>query len=499
MGVMRFQVHPPRPPADWPEAVRGFVSGFDQSVYPCRVEFDGQLLTCRRQNSESGRFHVAWDIPGFGRPMVSTASLPERESPYLLPLELARGKIVQLRNQLAQWETAGLQKPAGFSEVYRDCHSLFARAVSAQSQPQIDTVVDFANQALVAAFQAAEILTQAYAQQSLAARQRRFTQIPTLLGCYLPQDLTSGDDWRTGYLTAFNSAAVPVEWRLIEPREGEYFWDACDAQIDWCQEHKLVAKGGPLLDLGPQGLPSWLVRWEQDIWNLTSFVCDFIETVIRRYQGRVRMWEVASRANTGGGLTLSEEHRLGLIAKALEVARHVDEEAQMFMRIDQPWAEYQARGQHKLSPLQFADALARAGLGLTGLNLELSMGYVPRGSASRDLLEYSRLIDFWSTLGMPLQITLAFPSASGVDPQCESDLEVERPSWKGAWTPETQADWLDQTLPLLLAKPAVIGVFWNQLSDAEPHRFPFAGLRDAGGVWKPGLQRIIDQRRTYLK
>ena len=99
MGVMRFLVHPARPLDAWPEALQSFVTGFDQSVHACRVDFDGQILVCRRAVSESGRFHVAWDVAGFGRPMVSTASLPEREAWYLLPLELARGKIVQVRNQ----------------------------------------------------------------------------------------------------------------------------------------------------------------------------------------------------------------------------------------------------------------------------------------------------------------------------------------------------------------------------------------------------------------
>ena len=495
MGVMRFLIQPGSQLEQWPEIHRAYMCGFDQTVHATRIEIEGSILICRRQVSESGKLHIAWPVAGFGKPVVGTASLPERQEPYLLPLELARGKIVQLRNQYAAWESAGMQMPQEYIPLNNAAHSLFAKAVA--SQHDLVRCGQFADQALERAFQAAELLTQSYSQQSLAVRHRRYSQIPTLVGAYLPSELEG--PWQEAYLEAFNTGAVSVKWRNIEPVEGEYHWELFDSQVDWCEDNRLVVRGGPLLDLAPQGMPDWLMRWESDIWNLQSFVCDFVETAIRRYQGRVRMWEVAARGNSGGGMAITEENRLGLVAKALEIARQVDEEAQLFIRVDQPWAEYQARGQHRLSPIQFSDGLIRAGLGLSGINLEIAVGYAPRGSLSRDLLDFSRLIDTWSTLGLPLHVTLAFPSAAAHDPLANVDLEVESPLWKRPWSEASQAEWIDLYLPLLIAKPAVTGVFWNHLSDATPHIFPNAGLIDATGKVKPGLQSIARQRAAYLK
>ena len=495
MGVLRFLIHPASRLANLPEVYRAYISGFDQSVHTTRVDVEESVLTCRRQVSESGKLNVAWPVRGFGKPMVTTASLPERQLPYLLPLELARGKIVQLRNQLANWDAAGMQVPAGYAEVSTQAHTLFAKAVGAQND--LSRCAEMADNALQYAFQAAELLTQSYAQQSLSIRHRRYSQIPTLVGAYLPNNIDGS--WQSPYLDAFNTGAVSVKWRNIEPIEGQYDWELFDAQVDWCEDNRLVIRGGPLLDLAPQGMPDWLVRWENDIWNLQSFVCDFVETAIKRYQGRVRMWEVAARGNSGGGLALTEENRLGLVAKALEVARNVDEEAQLFIRIDQPWAEYQARGQHRLSPMQFADGLIRAGLGLSGINLEIAVGYSPRGSSCRDLLDFSRLIDLWSTLGLPLHVTLAFPSSAGTDPLANSDLEVGAANWKHPWSATAQAEWVDLYLPLLIAKPAITGVFWNHLSDASPHIFPHAGLINSANQPKPALQSIARLRQNYLK
>lgn len=495
MGVMRFLIQPGLRIEQWPEIHRAFICGFDQTVHATRVEIDDTTLICRRQVSESGKLNISWPVSGFGKPVVSTASLPERQEPYLLPLELARGKIVQLRNQLANWEGAGMQIPNGYANLSASAHKLFTQAVGAQDD--LERCGKLADLALQFAFEAAELLTVSYAQQSLAVRSRRYTQIPTLLGAYLPNDVNG--PWQAPYLEAFNTGAVSVKWRNIEPEEGEYQWELFDNQVDWCEDHRLIIRGGPLLDLAPQGMPDWLMRWENDIWNLQSFVCDFVETAIRRYQGRVRIWEVAARGNSGGGMAITEENRLGLVAKALEVARQVDEEAQLFIRVDQPWAEYQARGQHRLSPMQFADGLIRAGLGLSGINLEIAIGYAPRGSLSRDMLEFSRLIDNWSGLGLPLHITVAFPSSAAFDPLANTDLEVEPSLWKKDWSPEAQAEWIELYLPLLIAKPAVTGVFWNHLSDSSPHIFPHAGLIDAKGQVKPALHRISRHRQHYLK
>jgi hypothetical protein len=494
MGVMRFVVHPQELLADWPEAHRAYICGVDQAAWPTRIEVNGHQLLCRRQNSDSGKLNIAWPVPGFGRPMLATASLPEREEAYLLAIELARGKIVQVRNQLATWQAAGMAIPDAFVPLHREAHQLLARAVAAQGEPA--RASNIAQEALAKECEAAEILTRSYAIQRLEVRHRQYAQLPTVLGCSLGDSLFAAPQQQQ-FMSAFNGAAIPLQWRYIEPEEGDYRWETYDAQVDWALANNLMLRGGPLVDLSPNGLPKWLSQWENDYWNLQSFVCDFIETVMSRYLGKVRTWEVAARPNAGGALALTEENRLTLVAKILEVARQVDQEGQFLIRIDQPWGEYQARGQHKLSPMQFADALVRAGMEMSALNLEIGVGYSPMGSPSRDLIDFSRMIDQWSLLGLPLQVTLAFPSGTDHDANQTTDLEVDARSWKLPVSEEAQARWIDEYVPLLLAKPAVVAVFWNHLSDAQPHRFPHAGLVRPDGSGKPSLASIVRERELH--
>ena len=65
VGVMKFLVHPESLLSDWPEVQNAYVTGFDGRVFPSRVEVEGNTVACRRPASDSGKFNVAWPVPGF--------------------------------------------------------------------------------------------------------------------------------------------------------------------------------------------------------------------------------------------------------------------------------------------------------------------------------------------------------------------------------------------------------------------------------------------------
>ncbi|MFG0332470.1 MAG: endo-1,4-beta-xylanase [Maioricimonas sp. JB049] len=487
MGVMRFHVYPRELVQDWPEASRAFISGFDGRIYPTRVEFDGAIMTCRRPHSDSGKLHVAWPVVGFGRPVLSTASLPEREEPYLLPLELARGKIVEIRDQSAGWAMLRMEIPPAFEVKQKQAFRKFSQASAAQQTPAI--AARLASEALTFACEAAELLASAYVEQRLTNQRQLANHPPALVGCDLGFGVPSVQHHHLLRRT-FDSAVVPIEWRHIEPTEGEYTWDACDQLITACIQDRMIVRGGPFIRLTQNGMPSWLDQWSHDFLNLQSFVCDFVETAISRYMGRIRIWEVSAYGNTGDGSNLSEEQRLALVARTLETAIRTDADSQFFIRIDRPWGEYQAAGQHRLSPFQFVDALVRSNLGLSGVNLEIAVGYLPNGTGFRDALGFSRLIDVWSQLGIQIHVTLAFPSCDRADSFANPHVRVDRPQWKAPWSPQAQADWLNEFLPLLIAKPAVTGVYWGHFQDRVPHDYPHSGLIAADGTVKPAFDVI---------
>jgi len=488
---MRFTVPNPELFETESDVRRIYVSGYDGRVFPSRVEQHGEIIELRRMNADSGKVHFPYPVPGFGRLLISTATLREHEDAYLLPLELARGKICQVRNQLASWEALGMAIPDSFRELHREAHQNFAQATSEKGD--LNRAAELADQAIAKACAAADALARSYVEQRLRVRLKRTPQLPVSFGCSVNCERTVrelGDR----FCDAFNAAAIPIEWTQVEKQEGEYDWDEFDQLVDWCSENRMLMKAGPLLDFSMNGLPKWLEQWGHDFFNLQSFLCDFVETAISRYAGRIRFWEVSSRVNTGGAFKLNEEERLTLVAKTLEVARQRDEEAQLLIRIEDPWGTYQTAGDHRLSPMQFVDALLRCGIGLSGVNLEIAIGFEERGGAPRDLLDFSRLIDQWSMLEVPLNVTLGFPSGNEPDANCRPGIVVDGQDAKNAWSSEAQAEWIDRYVPMLMAKQSVVGIYWSHLTDAAPHEFPNAGLIDAAGTAKAGLNSFLKHR-----
>ena len=224
---------------------------------------------------------------------------------------------------------------------------------------------------------------------------------------------------------------------------------------------------------------------------------DHVRAVVERYRGKVHLWQVAARMTHGHALGLNEEARLQVAAKAINTVRQLDPTTPIVVTFDQPWAEYLAHEQLDLAPLHFADALVRADLGLSGIGLEINLGYHPGGSHHRGPLAVSRLIDTWSILELPLFVSLTIPSSSAEDPNANEKVHVLGGEPDDV-TPESQRDWVQQYVPLLLAKNAVQIVLWNQLSDAEAHHYPHSGLFDAADKPKPALEALQKIRQQYL-
>src|SRR5262249_43205862 len=141
-----------------------------------------RLLVNRTDVDESGSLTVPWDVDGAGRLMSSTATLMERSAPYSLPVELARGKVNQLRCQAADWRAGGLAVPDSLAREIQQVSSAVGRAV-----PQAPTaaIAAEAAAALNGAYHAADGLVGVYLDQVFQIRHARQPQLETTLGVLL--------------------------------------------------------------------------------------------------------------------------------------------------------------------------------------------------------------------------------------------------------------------------------------------------------------------------
>lgn len=465
--------------------------------FPTDACIDNQCLTLQRCVNETGsmQVQVPWQIDGFGQLMVSSATLMERPAPYHLGVELARGKLNQVRTHASEWTMGGLLMPDTLADEIRTATRAFGHAVMCQSD---DGATPLAQEALRLAFEAGHQLARTYTKRVFDLRHERQRVFEAALGCRLQQSEPT-EEQTAQFKKAFNAVSLPFHWSDVEPHHRQFCWDTADRLTTWAHSQGLKIIGGPLIDFAGRNLPDWLWENATDLTSLSNYLADYVETVVRRYQSRVKTWQITSGSNCAGILARHDAELIWLTLRLADAVRRVNPQLEVIVGIAQPWGDYLAEQERSKTPFIFADDLLRTGVRLAGLDLELLMGISPRGSYCRDLLDTSRLLDLYALLGVPIQATLGYPSASSACECACPDQRVNLGNWRGGYTESTQADWASVFAAMALCKPFVRTVQWAHWSDAQPHQFPHCGVINSQGRPKPALQELAQLRSEHLK
>ena len=491
---------------DVPEAAKDFVEqslwrdaylcGIEGVPWRCENVLRGSRLSISREISSSGKLYLACPIEGIGYRTLSTCSLRPTEEAHLLPLELSRGSCFRARVQADAWQRAGLSVSDEFETLLQTGTSHFLDAAQRRADP---------NGSARAAMEAIRLLEQAiselgelYAVQSISFRKQREPQIGTLLaGTVLPPQPTNSA-LADRFQTAFNAAAVRLSWADIETDAGRFDYQAGRQSIDWCAAHGLRVIGGPLIDFRERLMPHWLYLLEDDFDSFLDAVTQFVSRTVLHFRGSVQLWNCAAGLNTPGPIALDDEQVMRLAIGVLQAVRRSDPNTPAIMSFDQPFGEYLAKHREGISPMHFADAVARTGVGLAGLGLDVRLNYHSGGTMPRSAVDFGQMIDRWATLGLPLLVQIGVPGQRGIDPNAVSPSEV-------LWTPGSTADPAAEQMriaaPLirtLLAKHVVHGVVWDGWSDAQPHVLSHSGVLDVAGRPRPLLEYFTRIRRDFL-
>jgi hypothetical protein len=497
MGLIRLRI-PQQERISDATLERAYVAGLDSvPTESCKSwESDG-LLRLERSVNESGCLHIPWDVEGHGEMQISTASLMERERPYHLQVELARGTLNRLRSKADVWRMAGLELTDELQSQIHKAVAVFTRA--ATSQHDVQAAAAAAEEAIALSLDAMVLLGQTYAGQVLRGRHEETSPLKTLLAGNLgTEPMSSNAEPMFG--AAFNAAVAPFSWKMIQPSADQWQWTPSDKQMQLCHRYGLKILGGPLVHLDEDALPVWVLDHAERFEILARLVQQFVTATVNRYRGQVQLWHCAAGINLRGYLPLSTEQRLRLAVLAVEVTQRIDPRTPVIVSCDQPWGEYMATDNDALPPMHIAETLARAGLGIAGIGLEINFGYWPGGTLPRDILAISEGIDYWGLLGLPLILLLNIPGDDGEDPNARSDAGRALPFGNGGKpTPQNQKALIEQLGPLLLAKQSVQAMVWNQVFDAVPHRYPHAGVFNTDGMPKPALSSLINLRRDHLE
>lgn len=161
-----------------------------------------------------------------------------------------------------------------------------------------------------------------------------------LVGAALSREQIMGEEPATlqRVLRQFNSLTAEnvMKWERIEPLEGQFDWEAPDALVAFSEAQDMQLAGHVLV--WHQQTPDWVFQDEQgnpaSREQLLARMERHINTVVGRYKGKVRYWEVVNEAlNDDGSLRqtpwltiIGEDY----IEKAFEFARRADPDAQLY-------------------------------------------------------------------------------------------------------------------------------------------------------------------------
>ena len=491
MGQLQFQIDAPDLLPD--DALqRIYMSGMEGIPWQGKARLDGNLLIYDRPVNDSGNVSIPWPSTDGGERQLATASLMERPRPYLLEVELARGVLHVIRQQVNAWDLAGLPLREALADDMRTATAQLAKAVTQQHEPA--NAVQWAAEALQTSETLHQRFATQYAEQGIAARRNGSGPLTALFGTNLgSRELTPTAAAAAAEFS--NVVQVPLTWRNVEAQEGQPDWSLIDGQLTWATRQGLRVVGGPLIQFDAAGVPDWAFLFEGDHDYLSEQWMRHVAATVERLRGRVQIWVVAARVNAETPLSLGDQQRMQIVAAAIQRVRELDPQTPIVVGITQPWGEYMVQRDDGFAPFHYADALIRSQLGVSGLSLEINAGYAPGGSLCYTPLEYSRLIDRWSNLGLPLMIQLTTPSQA-VDAASHQSLPLAGNDPEQL-SEASQSNWIERYVPLLLAKGGVQLILWNQLQDGQAHEFPYGGLVSEEGTPKPAVDALAGIRRRY--
>jgi len=487
-----------KPPADLDLSQMYLTS---QEGQPIRGRFrynaEAGRLFCERSGQGLAAVNLFWPVAGGSRIMLRTALLQDAEDPYLLALELARGRVSDLWRKRDDWGYVFGGPTPQVEQEFHDIRLLLAKAQTVRNTPRAAN--DLAEEALARTVALSETMALADARQGIEIRRREHGLATVDFGCHWTLDAID-DDLCQRFGQTFNYASIPFTWRTIEPREQEYQWDWHDRCVEWLEGAGIVIKGASPLRFAESALPDWVWIWENDFETIRDLVFDHVERCVQRYRGRIDHWDAVTGLHVDNCMGFTLDRIIELSRVCAHAIKRTDPSATVGLDLIYPWGEYYATNQRSIWPYHYAEMCMNAGVAFDMVGVQFFFGAGGLDYATRDMLAISNQLDRFGGLGKPVHVTACgVPSAMEPDPAATVGADGAGPGksgvWRTPWDEAVQSDWIDAFYRIAISKPFVRAISWRDFTDQGPHHYPHGGLLRVDGKPKIAYQRLAALRQ----
>ena len=494
MTTLRFRY--PKDLLSQPLLHRTFFAGWGRIPTPTQIDVADDLLSVSSEMTGSGTVHFPWPNKRLGLTFLATETLCERDRPYHLVKELARGQLGRTIRRFVELVYYGF-KPT--DKLKRSIRLEVARfAILATSDETLPEMNHLAKESLDRLVQLSLNLNDLFLEQSLAFRKQHTPRFPVQIGINIDIPCDGNHDGLESYTDRvkdlFRSINATPSWRELEPAPDIYRWNLFDQRIAAQREHGFHIVGGPILQFDLRSIPNWVLMQIGNGNQFERFALKYIDTFLEHFTDKVDLWVLTSKLNSHQLEVCSVDRLMELTKQAAYVFGNHELTQPCVVGLDQPWGDYLLYQDAPYTPFPIAEALTGIPE-LTGFLLDVNIGLSSKCSYPRDPMAFSTMIDQWSLFGKPLYFSLGIPSELGTNP----DFPDEYVGLSFEWSRKTQQEWVHRYIPILFSKRSVTGVFWNRLEDSEFSEFANFGLLDAFGRLKPAYRKLVALCGTYLQ
>lgn len=434
-----------------------------------QISFKNSFIECEKSNLETAGLALLWPIEGFGKVLLPTTCLPEREQPYNLNVEIARAKLMQIVNKREDW--LFLNNTEVLEDLLNEAQDLFIGAIQNISMPS--GASKLADESLKKAIVSSEKLAIKQADSLFNTRATNHGLGRGCFGCRIDPDEIDNSVYVGRLLELFGSITIPINWARIEPRKGEFDFSTIDKCVELLSKKKLTLSAGPLLCFSKENLPKWLLRSGAGFEKIREMAYRFISEVVVRYCSSIRAWYVISGLNAFNHFGFGFEQILEMTRAANMAVKQACDRAFKIVEVSNPWGEYYMTTPNSIPPLVYMDMVVQSGIHFDAFGLQMRFGKDQTGMHVRDMMQISAILDYFGPIAKPLYMTsVEVPSHDG------SGLHDGKVAgiWHGQWNESRQGQWIEQFYKIALSKQFVNSVTYANLMDTADSAIHNSGL-----------------------
>ncbi|WP_430816326.1 endo-1,4-beta-xylanase [Carboxylicivirga sp. RSCT41] len=170
------------------------------------------------------------------------------------------------------------------------------------------------------------------------------------------------------------TAEYEMKMNIMYPYEGAYDWTRSDAIVDFAVTNNLNLHGHALI--WHNSTPDWIENYTGTDAEFEAMLEDYVKTVVTRYKGKVKSWDVVNEAIEDGSGDYRNSvfyQRMGAdyIAKCFKWAREADEDVLLF------YNDYNLcdNGNKLTAVLNMIDGLTTGNVPINGLGFQMHISY----------------------------------------------------------------------------------------------------------------------------